>query len=492
MPESGGIDHTATTGNGFDTIQGLGSQNAYNFTLVEASFQTDPFYGDNPLDTATRLETYLLEVIAWAKTTYAVTGSELVYVIGFSKSGHGAQTMQFKHPDVIHASAAWDSMFELQDTEGTDPAGEDAGAGSSAYSVGTDANFTANYELSSANLTRWMSGKNFTTTKRIWVGGYDEFAGDVTGYKSLLTSLGIQYDGFWNYGGDSHAWHAGWVSSAIASMFSYPPYAPATPPAPAFGRIGTAVVVDSTSISFVTAATGNTVFLIVVCAGTTSTITAVTGGNCTGWTQVGGSYTATSASGTVVAFAGTVAATGSATISLTTSAGTVRGSAMELSTPANWALDTISFLDNSAGAALMPAVTPSAAGEMYVGFEYDGSACVPGGTPGYVYSVDTHGNALVYSTSCNASAQSPGFGSPTATLGGAYLLKNTAVVASPVSGTVFPPGTPFPAGPSWTAQNGSNQSTVLGDPCLASFAIDTPPGRGVGEQGSSYFGGDHG
>ena len=64
-------------------------------------------------------------------------------------------------------------------------------AASSATSYGTDANFQANYRLSTAFLDAHKAP--FVGSNRIWIGGYNAFQTDMTDYDSLLTSEGIAH-----------------------------------------------------------------------------------------------------------------------------------------------------------------------------------------------------------------------------------------------------------------------------------------------------------
>jgi len=230
LPAADGEDDTSS-GDGFDTVQALGAHNAYNLTVIESSYTTPggngPCYADQTTDPNTLQETYTLELIRWALATYGTTGHELVYLIGYSKSGFGAMTLIFRNPSVIHKAAGWDSPFDLDNIT----TGDGVAAGAGAYAAyeatfaggfGTQAIFAANYEIP-ANLSTWAAADpTFGTVRRLWVGGYayfqtaDEWMGG-----TALPGAGVLADASWS-SGETHAWHPDWVSAALASMLGTP------------------------------------------------------------------------------------------------------------------------------------------------------------------------------------------------------------------------------------------------------------------------------
>ena len=78
-----------------------------------------------------------------------------------------------------------------------------------------EANFAANYQLTQAFIAAHKAP--FLTQKRIWIGGYNVFAKDVSDYGALLASQGILYTA-----GPSqdipHRWDSGWVPAAVATL----------------------------------------------------------------------------------------------------------------------------------------------------------------------------------------------------------------------------------------------------------------------------------
>ena len=82
------------------------------------------------------------ELVPWVEKNLAITGHEQNWLIGFSKSGLGAQDLILKHPGIFALAASWDFPADMSsyDELGSDPAA----------SYGTNANFQANYRLTAA------------------------------------------------------------------------------------------------------------------------------------------------------------------------------------------------------------------------------------------------------------------------------------------------------------------------------------------------------
>ena len=114
------------------------AENTYNLTVIEPSFSKDPWYADtdNP---SMQYETFMTtQLEPWARATLSTSGHEQSWLIGFSKSGIGAQDLILKHPDLFTLAASWDFPAEMSaSTE----------FGDSAVGYGTDANFQAKYRL---------------------------------------------------------------------------------------------------------------------------------------------------------------------------------------------------------------------------------------------------------------------------------------------------------------------------------------------------------
>ena len=150
-----------TTG-GLEVIQSLNLQNQYNLTVIEPWFGINPWYADNPLDANLQEDTFMaMDLQPWVKANLSTTGSEQHWLIGFSKSAIGAQTLILRHPDKFTLAASWDFPADMS--------AYDEYGDNSSESYGTDANFQANYRLTAAFLAAHAAP--FKTNNRIWIGG---------------------------------------------------------------------------------------------------------------------------------------------------------------------------------------------------------------------------------------------------------------------------------------------------------------------------------
>jgi len=199
-----------TFGDGMQTMLGLDAQDKYNLTIIEPTFEIDPWYADNPTDQNVQYETFLTQdLVPWVEKNLATTGSEQNWLIGFSKSGLGAQDLILKHPDIFTLAASWDFPADMSSY---DQFGADSEAG-----YGTDANFQANYRLTSSFVAAHEAP--FLSNNRIWIGGYGLYPQDVSDYDALLTSDGIAHTTETPPQNMAHNWDSGWVPIALAALY---------------------------------------------------------------------------------------------------------------------------------------------------------------------------------------------------------------------------------------------------------------------------------
>ena len=198
-----------TYGDAMSTLESLNAQNQYNLTIVEPSFAIDPWYADSATDPTELMETFMTtQLVPWIKAHLAITGTEQVWLIGFSKSGVGAQDLILKHPNVYTLAASWDFP---------DSTSYDALGSSEATAYGTNANFVANYELSQNFVNTWAAP--FTQQKRLWIGGYYYFDWDVyNDYAPELNNANVLYDAE-SPTEMAHNWGSGWVPGALAALY---------------------------------------------------------------------------------------------------------------------------------------------------------------------------------------------------------------------------------------------------------------------------------
>jgi len=206
LPVEAGLGRTY--GDGFETMRALDAQNEYNLTIIEPTFQIEPWYADNPTDPNLRYETFMTEDLApWVAQRLALTGHEQTWLIGFSKSGYGAQQLILKHPDVFTLAASWDFPADMSS--------HDQFGSSSSGAYGTEANFQANYRLTPDFLAAHR--EPFLTANRIWIGGYEIFPTDMSGYDALLSSQGVLHSTGTPHP-RAHTWTSGWVPVALAAL----------------------------------------------------------------------------------------------------------------------------------------------------------------------------------------------------------------------------------------------------------------------------------
>jgi Putative esterase len=196
-------------GDGMETMYGLNAQNQYNLTIIEPTFELDPWYGNNPSVSYLQYETYMVDdLVPWVEANFSTTGHEQNWLIGFSKSGFGAQDLILKHPDVFSLAASWDFPADMSTY--------DEYCCDADTDFGTNANFQANYELTPAFLDAHKAP--FLNSNRIWIGSGISFVQDVTDYDALLTSEGVEHS---TEGPQTmtHSWDGGWVPLALAGLY---------------------------------------------------------------------------------------------------------------------------------------------------------------------------------------------------------------------------------------------------------------------------------
>ncbi len=196
-------------GDGLATMASLDAEDQYNLTIVEPTFSIDPWYANNPNDSSLQYETFMTtDLEPWVKANLSTTGTEQNWLIGFSKSGNGAQDLILKHPDLFQLAATWDFPADMAsyNSLGSDPADN----------YGTDANYQANYTLTNAFLAAHKAP--FLSQNRIWLGGYFYYQYDVTDYDARLTAEGIAHTLGPMTSASAHSWTSGWVPAALAGL----------------------------------------------------------------------------------------------------------------------------------------------------------------------------------------------------------------------------------------------------------------------------------
>src|ERR1700691_2627728 len=110
----------------------------------------------------------------WADSNFATSGTEKNLLVGFSKSGYGALDLEFKHPSVFSAVAAFDFPADM----------------TSFVAYGTEENFQDNYQLTAGFIDKWKGP--FTTQDRILI-SEGPSPTQVADFDSLLSSQGVMH-----------------------------------------------------------------------------------------------------------------------------------------------------------------------------------------------------------------------------------------------------------------------------------------------------------
>ena len=195
-------------GDGMATVEAANAQNQYNLTVIEPSFAIEPWYANNPNNPDLQYQTFMTsELEPWVRANLATTGTEQIWLLGFSKSGLGAQDLLLKYPDLFTLAASWDFPADMASYDAFGPSEEDE--------YGTDANYQENYRLTAAFVSAHMTP--FTRSDRIWIGGYSRFVTDVSDYNSLLTSDGMAHT-TQTPTLMAHRWDSGWVPLALSAL----------------------------------------------------------------------------------------------------------------------------------------------------------------------------------------------------------------------------------------------------------------------------------
>lgn len=202
-PEQG-----TTYGDSIATIKDLGAHNEYNLTCIQPGFPLDPWYGNNVDDPQTQQETFMLDLVDWAKSALHTTGTEKHYLIGFSKSGFGGQVLFLRNQPIFAAVASWDAACDYQTLDQYD--------GDSVFGEQSQLD---TYELYDPNLETWKALGDTATVNRIWLGAGIDLIEATSDYSDRLTADSILHT-YSFVEVDSHNWAPtpGWVAPALAAM----------------------------------------------------------------------------------------------------------------------------------------------------------------------------------------------------------------------------------------------------------------------------------
>jgi len=195
-------------GDGLRELASLDVHNQYNVTIVSPTFSHDPWYADNPKNPELSDETFMTRsLVPWVRRHLSDGSAEQNWLIGFSKSGVGAQTLLLRNPDLFAVAASWDFPANMSSYRQY--------KGNTRTCYGTNASFKAHYELTDGFISTRRTP--FMAQNRIWIGGYEAFGQDVFDYSERLASVGIKHTSDMREF-TTHRWDSGWVPAALAAM----------------------------------------------------------------------------------------------------------------------------------------------------------------------------------------------------------------------------------------------------------------------------------
>jgi len=120
LPVGGEHKDPPVWGKGLEEAKKAGVADKYDLICVAPTFSIHPWLGNHATDRHLRQEDYVLNtLIPYVEHTYRTQRSkEGRWLIGFSKSGWGAYTLIFRHPDVFGYAAAWDAPLMMNGETG--------------------------------------------------------------------------------------------------------------------------------------------------------------------------------------------------------------------------------------------------------------------------------------------------------------------------------------------------------------------------------------
>jgi esterase/lipase superfamily enzyme len=190
---------------GLEELRLLDVANRFNMTLIAPSFNYDPWYGDNVVNSTRRMESFIVDDLVPFGDTFAPGSVPQRYLIGFSRSGFGVLTLILRHPRIFSAAAAWDSPAQMNELASYDDM---------PLNFGTPENFDLYYiPILISNATDLFQQQN-----RLWISGDQAVFTTAMGQlNEQLTAASIPHT--WVQGGTrAHSWNSGWLDAAVTDL----------------------------------------------------------------------------------------------------------------------------------------------------------------------------------------------------------------------------------------------------------------------------------
>lgn len=176
---------------------------------VFPTFSHLPWYADHPTDPQIRQESFFIdEVLPLIEREHPVRAERAGrWLVGFSKSGWGAYSLLFRHPDRFDRAAAWDAplmkdrpnQFGMQEIFGTDAA-------------------FADYQL-----TKRLPalGSQLGTRTRLVLTGYDNFREHHEQFHGEMQRSQVRHE-YRDGPRRAHVWGSGWLAEAVELLTALP------------------------------------------------------------------------------------------------------------------------------------------------------------------------------------------------------------------------------------------------------------------------------
>ncbi len=190
---------------GIEELRLLDVPNRYNMTLIAPSFSYEPWYGDNDLNPAHDMESFVVNDLVPFGEMFAKDKNTPRLLLGYSKSGNGALDLILRHPDVFDEAAIWDCPAELNSL---------AAFRNLKTNFGTQKNYNQYYIP--ALIVK--NAKAFRQEPRLWISGdRSVFTADMIRLHGQLEAAAIPH--LWVEGATRvHNWHSGWLTGAIEGL----------------------------------------------------------------------------------------------------------------------------------------------------------------------------------------------------------------------------------------------------------------------------------
>ncbi|HSH96298.1 MAG TPA: alpha/beta hydrolase-fold protein, partial [Roseimicrobium sp.] len=211
LPVGGEHKDPPVWGHGLVEAKKAGIADKYDLICVAPTFSIHPWLGNHATDRHLRQEDYVLKtLIPYVDRTYRTQRSkEGRWLVGFSKSGWGAYTLIFRHPDVIGYAAAWDAPL-MMNGENT---GKNWGPMGANKVYGTKENFL---KFLPSVLAK-EAAPAFKERQRLVLGVGKHWKPQCESFHDLLKTLEIPH----GYNPDllfEHRWDTGWFAPLVDEL----------------------------------------------------------------------------------------------------------------------------------------------------------------------------------------------------------------------------------------------------------------------------------